>query len=360
MKKFLSLMLVAMMVVALAACGGSSAPAASAPAASAPAASTPAAPAASSDATVSYDKTTITLAHGAAETTSMNSAALKFEELVEAASNGDIQVELYPNQQMGGDREFSEAVSQGNLSMGAPSTSNIVTLCPTLYVFDAPFVFTDRDKLYAALDGPTGQKLLDAVREGGLQGLGYWENGFRELTTNKEIKTLADLKGVKIRVMENEVHLAIWTALGANPSPLAFGEVYQALQTKTFDAQENPLELIYNTKFYEVQPYVYMTNHIYTAYIAHIGAAEFDGYNADTQALLKDCMMQSMEYQRGLCKQAEADCMAKVNESGVSNTYDVDAALLGEIKGALGGVYDLVKERSGNPDLVEEWYALAK
>lgn len=359
MKKFLSLLLVFLMVFGLAACGKKEAPAATTPAASTPAASTPASTPAqggSTAATVEYDKATLTLAHGAAETTTLNDAALKFKELVEQKSGGNITVEVYPNQQMGGDREYTEAVAQGNLSMGSPSTSNMVGQTPSMYTFDSPFVFTNRADQYAALDGPTGQKLLDAIREGGLQGLTYWENGFRDLTTNREIKTLADFKGLKIRVMENEVHLAIWSALGANPSPLAFGELYTALQQKTFDAQENPLELIYNTKFYEVQPYVYLTNHIYTAYLCFMNASLWDGFNADTQALLKECATEATAYQRTLCEDASNACADAINSSGKSHTYDVDPALLKDIQGSLGDVYELVKQKSGIPDLVEEYY----
>jgi len=357
MKKFLSLLLVCLMVFGLVACGGSQSnntPANNTPANNTPANTTPANNDAAS--TVEYDKVTLTLAHGAAETTTLNDAALKFKELVEQKSGGNITVEVYPNQQMGGDREYTEAVAQGNLSMGAPSTSNMVGQTPSMYTFDSPFVFTNREDQYAALDSAVGQQLLDAVREGGLQGLTYWENGFRDLTTNREIKTLADFKGLKIRVMENEVHLAIWSALGANPSPLAFGELYTALQQKTFDAQENPLELIYNTKFYEVQPYVYLTNHIYTAYLCFMNAGLYDSLNADTQALVKECAVEATAYQRTLCEAASNKCADEINASGKSHTYDVDPALLADIQGSLGDVYALVKEKSGIPDLVEAYY----
>ena len=214
-----------------------------------------------------YNTLNIIAAHGAAENTSENESFLKFKELVEERSGGAVTVDLYPNQQLGGDREYTEAATQGNVTMGGPSTANIAPFVPAMNAFETPFLFSDRETVYAALDSEAGQALLDSLESAGLKGLGYFENGFRQLTTNKEINSLADLKGLKIRVMENEVHLAIWEALGANPSPLAFGELYSALQQKAFDAQENPAELIYNTKFYEVQDHVYLTNHIYTPYI---------------------------------------------------------------------------------------------
>ena len=207
-----------------------------------------------------YNTLNIIAAHGAAENTSENESFLKFKELVEERSGGAVTVDLYPNQQLGGDREYTEAATQGNVTMGGPSTANIAPFVPAMNAFETPFLFSDRETVYAALDSEAGQALLDSLESAGLKGLGYFENGFRQLTTNKEINSLADLKGLKIRVMENEVHLAIWEALGTNPSPLAFGELYSALQQKAFDAQENPAELIYNTKFYEVQDHVYLTN----------------------------------------------------------------------------------------------------
>jgi len=356
MKKFLSLVLALVMACSLIACGGKE----EAPAPAAKEETKTEAPAAKEEATpgVEYTETTITWAHGAAETTTLHEAVLEFERLMEERSGGAVQVDVFPNQQLGGDREYTEAGTQGNVDMGSPTSSNIAGFIPSLNVLDAPFVVTERSKMYEVLDGEFGQAVLDSMNSANLQGIGFLENGFRCLTTNKEIKTLADMQGVKIRVMENDLHMTIWKSVGANPSPLAFGELYTALQQKTFDAQENPLELIYNTKFYEVQPYVYLTNHIYSAYLCWINLDKWNSMNADTQALLLECMRGAEAYQRDICRQAEQDCRDAIDASGVSHVYEVDPALLAEIQAAVAPAYDMVRQACGD-ELVDAYFAAA-
>ena len=357
MKKFVSLMLALVMACSLIACGAKKEEA-PAPAPSAPSTSAPAATPEAAAPGVEYTETTLTWAHGAAETTSMHMAVLEFERLIEEKSGGAVQVDVFPNQQLGGDREFTEAGTQGNVDMGSPTSSNIAGFIPSLNVLDAPFVVTDRAKMYEVLDGEFGKAVLDSMQTANLQGIGFLENGFRCLTTNKEIKTLADMSGVKIRVMENDLHMTIWKSVGANPSPLAFGELYTALQQKTFDAQENPLELIYNTKFYEVQPYVYLTNHIYSAYLCWMNLDKWNSLNADTQALVLECMRGAEAYQRDMCRQAEQDCRDKIDASGTSHVYEVDPALLADIQAAVAPAYDMVRAAVGD-ELVDAYFAAA-
>ena len=306
-----------------------------------------------------YTSLQIIAAHGAAENTSENESFLKFKELIEERSGGAVTLDLYPNQQLGGDREYTEAATQGNVTMGGPSTANIAPFVPALNAFETPFMFSDRETVYAALDSDAGQALLDSLESAGLKGLGYYENGFRHLTTNKDINSVADLSGLKIRVMENEIHLAIWQALGANPSPLAFGELYSALQQGAFDAQENPAELIYNTRFYEVNDHVYLTSHIYTPYIIYMNLAAWNSLNAETQALVQECMDESVAYCREICEANEQACLDAINESGMSQTYEVSEELHNEMVQACkdGGVYDLVIEKSGGTYAQDLWAA---
>ena len=348
MKKFLSLVLVLGLSAALlAGCGGSSN-------------EEPAGDSGESGGDASgYDTLNIIAAHGAAETTSENLSFLKFEELIEERSGGAVTVDLYPNQQLGGDREYTEAATQGNVTMGGPSTANIAPFVPALNAFETPFLFSDRETAYAALDSDAGQALLDSLESAGLKGLGYFENGFRQLTCNKEINSLEDLKGLKIRVMENEIHLAIWTALGANPGPLTFGELYTALQQKSFDAQENPAELIYNTKFYEVQDHVYLTNHIYTPYIIFMNLDVWNSLNEQTQQLIQECMDEAVAYCREICEENEQACFDAINDSGVSQTYEVSEELHNEMVQACtdAGIYDLVIEKAGGTYAEDLWAA---
>jgi len=299
----------------------------------------------------------IMAAHGAAESTTLHEGWLKFKELIEAESNGAITVDIYPNQELGGDREYTEACTQGNVDMGSPSSANMAGFDTTLNAFESPFLFSDRDTVYKVLDSEIGTKILETLDQANLKGLGYFENGFRELTTNKAINSLEDLKGLKIRVMENDIHIAIWQNLGANPSPLAFGELFTALQQKTFDAQENPLELIYNTKFYEVQDHVTMTNHIYTPYIVFMNKDYWNSMPAEYQTMVQDCLTLAVDYQRSLCADAVAACRQKINDSGKSTVYDLPEETLATFADACSPVYDMVREKAG--DIADELYQAA-
>ena len=350
MKKLVSLLLVlGLSATLLAGCGGKKEETAPPADADKPETSAPA--------DEGFDKLNIIAAHGAAETTSENMSFLKFKELVEEKTGGAVTVDLYPNQQLGGDREYTEACVQGNVTMGGPSTANIAPFVPALNAFETPFLFSDRETAYKALDSEAGKALLDSVESAGLKGLGYFENGFRHLTCNIEVNKLSDLKGLKIRTMENEIHLAIWKALGANPGPLAFGELYTALQQKSFDAQENPAELIYNTKFYEVQDHVYTTGHIYTPYIIYMNLDIWNGLNEKTQAAIQEAMDEAVAYCRQICAENEQKCFDAINESGISKTYEVNPELHAEMVAACADVYDMVIEKAGGTYAEDLWAA---
>ncbi len=306
-----------------------------------------------------YDTLHITAAHGSTETVAEHTSFLKFKELVEERSGGSVTVDIYPNQQLGGDREYTEACVQGNVTMGGPSPAAIAALIPSLNAFETPFLFSDYETAYKALDSEAGQALLDSMETAGLKGLGYFENGFRNLTCNKEVNTIEDLKGLKIRTMENEVHLAIWKALGANPSPLAFGELYTALQQKSFDAQENPIEQIYNNKLHEVQDHVYLTQHVYTPYIIYMNLDIWNGLNAQTQELIQECMDEAVAFNREECAKNNLTCIDGINNSGKSQVYEVSdelhEAMVQACKDA--GIYDMVIEKAGGTYAQDFWAA---
>ena len=352
MKKALSLILsVVMLTVVLAGCGSSTGGTATSATATATSTGT-----ATATATATPQTFKIIAAHGAAESTTLHKGWLKFKELIEAESNGAITIDLYGNQTLGGDREYTEACTQGNVNMGSPSSANMASFAPELNCFESPFLFSDRATVYKVLDGDVGDKILASLDQANLVGLNFFENGFRELTANKQVSSLDDLKGLKIRVMENDIHLAIWKSLGANPSPLAFGELFTALQQKTFDAQENPLELIYNTKFYEVQDYVMMTNHIYTPYIVFMNKDYWNSMPADYQTMVQDCLTQAVDYQRSLCEQATADCRKAIEDSGKSSVIDLPEDTLATFSAACAPVYDMVREKA---TLADEFYKAA-
>ena len=351
MKKFVSLLLVlGLSATLLAGCGGKKEEAP---------AETPNAPEASAPADEGYTKLNIIAAHGSTETVAQHTSYVFLKEQLEERSGGAITMDIYPNQQLGGDREYTEACVQGNVTMGAPSTSAITAFVPALNAFDTPFLFSDYETARATLQSEAGQALLDSLESVGLKGLGYFENGFRNLTCNKEIKSMADLKGLKIRVMESELHIGIWTALGANPAPLAFGELYTALQQKSFDAQENPLEQIFNNKLHEVQDHVYLTQHIYTPYIVYMNLDVWNGLNEKTQALIMECVEEAEKNNYAACDANNQKCIDGINDSGKSHVYEVEQALLDEMVAACadGGIYDMVKENAGGTYAEDLWAA---
>lgn len=365
MKKFLALFLVVTLgVVVLAGCGSSSSSSSTAESTEAPseASADTTEDSSSSESSEAVDSSEFTplniiAAHGSTEAVAQHTSWVYLAQILEERSGGAVTMEIYPNQQLGGDREYTEACIQGNVTMGAPSTAAIGALAPSLNAFETPFLFSDYETARATMDGEAAQALLDSLESIGLKGLGFYENGFRNLTCNKEIDSVDDLDGLKIRTMENEIHLAIWTALGANPAPLAYGELYTALQQGSFDAQENPLEQIYNNKFYEVQDHVYLTQHIYTPYIVYMNLDVWNGLNEKTQQLIEECFAESVQNNRETCDTNNQACIEGINSSGKSQVYEVSDELRQEMIQACkdGGVYDQVKEAAGGTYAEDLW-----
>lgn len=188
-----------------------------------------------------------------------------FKSMIEKKSGGQIKVELYPNAQLGSDRELTEAVQMGTLTIAIPASSGLGGFDKRIQVLDMPYLFTSREAAFEALDGELGQKLDEYLLKKGFWNLGYQENGMRHVTNNKQpITSPSDLKGVKIRTMENPMHIAYFKELGANPTPLSWGELYTALQQGVVDAQENGFAVISDGKLNEVQKYASETGHLFS------------------------------------------------------------------------------------------------
>lgn len=344
MKRFTALILAIVLCASLlTACGGSASSAAPA-GGGAPAAKPGAA---------TY---TMILGHGGSEETTVHQGYVKFKELIEEKTNGDIIVEIYPNGQLGGDRELIEACTQGNVTLNTPSTAPLANFVPEMYAFEAPFLFANRETAYEILDGEVGDKLLDSLESAGLKGLGYFENGFRNLTTSRDIKTLADMSGMKIRTMENDIHLAIWQAMGTNPAPLAFTELYTALQQGTFDAQENPPESIYFSKLHEVQDYCYLTSHIYSPYIVEMNLDFWNSLTPEYQELVQTCMDEAIDFQRSICVSTEEECLSNMEAEGCQ-VVEVSDSLRQEMIAACGDVYGSIVDKAG--PIADELFAAA-
>ncbi|KXL52773.1 2,3-diketo-L-gulonate-binding periplasmic protein YiaO precursor [Anaerotignum neopropionicum] len=282
-----------------------------------------------------------------------------FKRVAEEESGGSVVVNLFPDNMLGDDRVVIETTAMGNIDIGVSSTSPLATMYPDFYLFDSPYLFLNSQDAYAKLDGEVGQQILDGMESIGLKGLAFWENGFRNFTNNKiAVKTPADVKGFKVRTMENEVHIAAWTAFGANPTPMAFTELFTALQQGTVDAQENPLGIIDANKFVEVQKYVSLTQHVYTPYIVCMNLDKFNSLSENQQNAILKAAAESTSYQRERSQELEKEILEKFAAGGttVVELTDVEKAEWQKVV-ADNNIFDLVKKKMGHPDYLDAMLA---
>jgi len=277
----------------------------------------------------------------------------KFKEIVEEKSGGKMKVQPFYSATLGDDQKMTEALQGGVQEITIPSTSPLVGMVKEYGIFDFPFLFNTPEEADAVLDGPLGQKLLEKLPEHGLIGLGYWENGFRHLTNSKHaVKTAEDFKGLKIRTMQNEVHLQAFKELGANPTPMAFSEVFTALESKTVDGQENPLATIKSNKFNEVQEYLSLTKHVYTPFVFLVSKKFWDGLSEEEQKILKEASVEAGKYQREMSRKEDTKAVEELKAAGmkVNEVSDQDKEKMKEL---VKPVTEKFAEKFGK-ELVEE------
>ena len=242
----------------------------------------------------------------------------KFKEIVEKDSKGRLEVQLFANSQLGDDTKMMTALRAGTLEMTCPSTAPIAGLDKKWMVFDIPFLFPNEEIVDKVVDGPIGQKMLASLSSHGIKGVAFWENGYRQLTNStREVKTPADVKGLKIRTMENPVHLAAFRTLGANPTPMPFGELFTSLQQKTIDGQENPLTTIHLQKFYEVQKYATLTNHFYSPFVFMFSQKIWDTLPKEDQDLIMKAGKEAGVYERKINRDMMKDSAAALEKAGM-------------------------------------------
>ena len=227
------------------------------------------------------------LATASPEDTVTQIFAEKFAEEVSALSDGRMKIQVYANSTLGGDRDLLETCADGDIPFIVQNTAPQVSFMNDLAVFDLPCVFDTLEDCRATIDDPEFYRLIsDVYTDGGYHLLGMADQGFRVMSTNKPVESLTDFKGQKIRTMENSYHLAFWKALGANPTPMTFSEVYIGLQQHTIDAQENPYEVIVSNRLYEQQDYIVETNHLPHLLSLIVNDSFFAGLSEKDQAIL--------------------------------------------------------------------------
>ncbi len=260
----------------------------------------------------------IRFGYGLNEQSNQGRAVKFFAAEVEKASGGKMKVRAIGAAALGPDTQMQQALIGGAQEMMVGSTATLVGITKEMALWDTPFLFNSAKEADAVLDGPVGQKVMAKLQDKGLVGLTYWENGFRNLTNSKRpVQKLEDMAGVKLRVMQNEVFLNSFKSLGANAVPLPFSELFSALETRTVDGQENPFNTILSSKFYEVQKYLSVTNHVYSPWIITVSKKWWDGLSKDEQKVLLDAAAKSRDFERKDTREEAAKAVAELKTKGM-------------------------------------------
>jgi TRAP-type transport system periplasmic protein len=242
----------------------------------------------------------------------------KFAEIVQAKSGGKLKVNVFPGGALGSDQANVSALQGGTLEMAAMNSGIFASIVKEFAVYDFPFLFGNPKEADAVVDGAFGTMLHQKLQEKGLVGLAYYELGFRELTNSKHpITKVEDIAGLKLRVIPNPINVDWVSALGANPTPLPFPELYAALEQKAVDGQENPVATIEGAKLYEVQKYMTLTNHQYNPQSVVISKKFWDSLSPEEQKIVSDAAHESAKYQREQSRAAAAGILASLKKSGM-------------------------------------------
>jgi TRAP-type transport system periplasmic protein len=280
----------------------------------------------------------------------------QMEKYIESHTDGKVQVEVCASGQLGGEEETLEQVAQGNLEMAVASFAPIVSYVPEFEVMDIPFVYNSYAEAWMVLDSYVGTDLLDKMESQGLKGLAYMENGMRQVTSNvSAINSVDDFKGVKLRTMQNNNHMASFSALGANPTPVAFSELYISLSQKVVDAQENPIANVTDKKLYEVQDYLSITNHIYDAMPLVCNLDFFNSLPQSYQKIVQAGAIYAQEFSRFCNMEREELILADLADKygmQVNTVSDEARAEMAEI--AQPAVMELVAKDIGQ-DAVDQY-----
>jgi len=260
----------------------------------------------------------IRFGYGLVENSNQGRAVKFFADEVEKASGGKMRVRAIGAAALGPDTQMQQALIGGAQEMMVGSTATLVGITKEMALWDTPFLFNNTREADAILDGPIGQKVMDRLQDKGLVGLVYWENGFRNLTNSKRpVQKMEDFDGIKLRVMQNNVYLESFKTLGANAVPMPFSELFGALETRTVDGQENPFNTILSSKFFEVQKYLSVTNHVYSPWIVLVSKRWWDGLSKDEQKILLDAAKASRDFERKDTREEAGRALAELRAKGM-------------------------------------------
>ena len=294
------------------------------------------------------DVITLRASHSCADTHPYHLGLQRFAELVDEKTDGKVKIDIFPSAQLGDERANIEDLQMGTLDIAVSSTGPLGNFVEDFLILDLPFLFSGYDHAHRVLDGEIGQALIAKLDDIGVVGGAFWENGFREMTNSRHpIKSAADCAGLKLRCMENQVHMDAFAALGMDPTPMAWSEVFTALQQGVIDGQENPIAVIYSQKVYEAQDYLAITNHVYSPSLILFSKPVFDKLDADIQTALMEAAQEAAAYERSCCEDDESAQIAEMEELGLQVTYpDVS-----EFQAAMGPVYEKYAAQFGQENI---------
>lgn len=300
-----------------------------------------------------YQTRIIRFGYGLAEDSNQGHAAKFFSEDLAKRTGGKLKAKGFASASLGNDNQMQNALIGGAQEMTVVSTATLVGIEDSFGIYDLPFMFRTEQEADAILDGSFGKTLASKLAAKGLVGLVYWENGFRNLTNSKRpITKMEDLQGVKLRVMQNPVYIDMFNGFGANAIPLAYAELFTALESHTVDGQENPINTIQSGKFYEVQKYLSITKHVYSPWIMLASKKWWDGLSANEKKAIQESAVASRDFERKDSRDAGMKALDTLKQKGMQVTVISskeldrmqDAARPAIAKFAANGHADLVKE----------------
>ncbi len=295
------------------------------------------------------------LGHGIQNSHPAHLAAVQFAEEVKAKTNGQIEIQIYPNRQLGEEREIVEGLQLGTADFVITSTGPLVSFVPEIGIVDLPFLFSSSQHAYNVLDGEIGNGILAKFEPRGIIGLSFMENGWRSISANKKILTPRDLSGMKVRTMENKVHMDAFQALGASPVPMVWGEVYTSLQQGVIDGQENPPVILATNALWEVQKYYALTRHFYTPQMFLMSKITANKLTDAQMAIIKEAAKNATDFQRAKMAELDTQYIKTLRDNGM-DVYDVDRSLFQD---ATKSVYNKYSSQFGAA-LIDKIIAMGK
>ncbi|WP_104204690.1 TRAP transporter substrate-binding protein [Billgrantia saliphila] len=288
----------------------------------------------------------VSLGHTLSSSSHYAVGAKAFKETLEKLSDGAFTVTEHPSGALGGEREMIEGLQIGTVDIVITSTGPLGNFVPETYVLDLPFLFENYDQARCVLDSELGDELLEKMADHDLAGLAWSENGFRHLTNNERAVTSPDdAEGLRVRTMENEVHQEAFRQLGARPTPMAFPELFTALQQGTVDGQENPITVIVATNFWEVQDHLSLTGHVYSPAVVLGSPLLLDGLSDEEREWFREAARASAEATRAEVSRLEEEGVALLEERGMTVQTDIDIAPFQE---AVEPAYQIFTDQHGS------------